>query len=307
MGVKNLYILIKSIAPEAIKEIEFKDIKNKTIAIDASIAVYQWSSVGIYRNIVNVDKKYINHIQGAFFRSVAMIIEGIKLVYVFDGPTIYIKKEEMKKRQKRDRISLPLDVFKEVKKLLKLMKIPTLTAPGESEAQCAYLTRHGAYAVGSEDMDILPFKGRAMIKNLNLQNSMEIINREDLLKKMRLTQKEFIDLCIIMGTDYSDKLPGVGPAKSYELIKKYKSIEGILENGNYNIPSNFNYENARKGFNNPAVNKSYRPKFEKVDGCDIKKIYDFLVMRHKLEHKRIINTLQKFAEYNGVEFEYVYK
>lgn len=46
----------------------------------------------------------------------------------------------------------------DAKKLVRLMGLPCVEAPGEAEAQCARLARAGkAYATLTEDMDALTF------------------------------------------------------------------------------------------------------------------------------------------------------
>jgi len=46
-----------------------------------------------------------------------------------------------------------------------------------------------------------------------------------------LGREAFTDLVIMLGGDFSGRLPGVSPEKAYELIKKYGTIENILEDG----------------------------------------------------------------------------
>ena len=43
-----------------------------------------------------------------------------------------------------------------------------------------------------------------------------------------LDSKSFLDFCVLMGTDASPRIPGVGPARAYKAIKQYGSIEAIL-------------------------------------------------------------------------------
>jgi len=44
------------------------------------------------------------------------------------------------------------------------------------------------------------------------------------------SQPQFIDLCILLGCDYCEKIPGIGPHKAIALIRKHKTIEEILKN-----------------------------------------------------------------------------
>ena len=59
-----------------------------------------------------------------------------------------------------------------------------------------------------------------------------------------------------MGCDYCDTIKGVGPKKAVEFVKKYKSIEEIvkhLDKSKYPLPDNWNYEGARKLFQEHEV------------------------------------------------------
>ena len=38
------------------------------------------------------------------------------------------------------------------------------------------------------------------------------------LFSFEFSQKEFVDLCILLGCDYADKIKGIGPKKAIELV-----------------------------------------------------------------------------------------
>ena len=40
----------------------------------------------------------------------------------------------------------------------------------------------------------------------------------DFLFSFELSQEEFVDLCILLGCDYVDKIKGIGPKKAIELV-----------------------------------------------------------------------------------------
>ncbi len=111
--------------------------------------------------------------------------------------------------------------------MLKLMGIPIVQAPGEAEAQCSYMNMNNKVdAVCTEDTDCLVFGTKVMIRDLNHKKEpMTEITRETMLEKLQLTEKEFVDMCILCGCDYASKIEGIGPVKAYKYIKQYGSIE----------------------------------------------------------------------------------
>jgi flap endonuclease-1 len=48
-----------------------------------------------------------------------------------------------------------------------------------------------------------------------------------------LDSKSFLDFCILMGTDASPRIPGIGPARAYKVIMQYGSIESIIAQDKY--------------------------------------------------------------------------
>lgn len=79
-----------------------------------------------------------------------------------------------------------------------------------------------------------------------------------------MTQKEFIDLCILCGCDYTHSIGGMGPVTSYKLLKEHGTIEDVIEKvkevnedpdkkKKYTIPDKFLYKESRELFINPDV------------------------------------------------------
>lgn len=215
-----------------------------------------------------------------------MVDNGIKPVYVFDGKPPQMKAGELEKRkEKRDEAQAALDKAKEegdmeevdkqnrrlvkvtkdhvneVKVLLKHMGIPYVDAPCEAEAQCAELVKAGkVYAAGTEDMDALTFGTNILLRHLTFSEARKMPIKEfhvaNVLEGFELDHDQFVDLCILLGCDYVDKIRGIGPKKAIELIRKHKSIEAILENidtKKYPPPENWMFTEARRLFKTPDV------------------------------------------------------
>ncbi|TDG41537.1 hypothetical protein AWZ03_012043 [Drosophila navojoa] len=288
MGILGLSKLIADLAPLAIRESEIKNFFGRKVAIDASMCLYQFliavRSEGAQLATVNGDPT--SHLMGMFYRTIRLLDNGIKPVYVFDGKPPDLKAGELAKRaERREEAEKALKVAtdagdeaeiekfnrrlvrvtkehsNEAKELLKLMGVPYVDAPCEAEAQCAALVKAGkVYATATEDMDALTFGSCKLLRYLTYSEARKMPVKEfsydKVLQGLELTSKEFIDLCILMGCDYCDSIKGIGPKRAIELIKTYRDIETILENidtSKYIVPENWNYKRARELFVEPEV------------------------------------------------------
>jgi len=288
MGILGLSKLIADIAPSAIKENEMKNFFGRKVAVDASMCMYQFL-VAVRQegaNLTDADGETTSHLMGMFYRTIRMVDNGIKPVYVFDGKPPEMKGGELAKRAERreaaqkslteaeekgnqediDKFSKRLvKVTKthvdECKQLLKLMGIPFVAAPCEAEAQCAALVRAGkVYGTATEDMDALTFGSTVLLRHMTFSEARKMPIKEFHLQRVLdeagLTQQEFIDLCILMGCDYCDSIRGIGPKRAIELIQKHRSIEGILaalDTKKYTVPENWPFVEARRLFVEPDV------------------------------------------------------
>lgn len=288
MGIKGLSQLIADLAPFAVKEGEIKNFFGRKVAIDASMCLYQFLIAvrAEGAQLTSVDGETTSHLMGTFYRTIRLLENGIKPVYVFDGKPPDLKSGELAKRaEKREEAQKALDkateagvaedidkfnrrlvkVTKqhsnEAKELLKLMGVPFVDAPCEAEAQCAALVKGGkVYATATEDMDALTFGSNILLRHLTFSEARKMpvqeFNYDKILQGLELNRDEFIDLCILLGCDYCDSIRGIGPKKAIELINKYRSIEKILENldtKKYIVPENWNYQQARLLFKEPEV------------------------------------------------------
>ncbi|CAB4067207.1 FEN1 [Lepeophtheirus salmonis] len=278
MGILGLSKLIADVSPEAVKENEIKNYFGRKVAIDASMSLYQFLIAvrGDGGNqLTNADgETTTSHLMGTFYRTIRMIENGIKPVYVFDGKPPNLKSGELEKTARR-LVKVSSVHVEEAKTLLKLMGVPTVSAPCEAEAQCAELSKGGlVYGVGTEDMDSLTFGTTILLRHLTFSEARKMPIKEfhidKVLEGFGLTQEEFIDLCILLGCDYCDKIRGIGPKSAFKLMSEHKSIENLIKNldsKKYSIPENWMFAEARKLFVHPEVTpcSEINLKWEKPD------------------------------------------
>uniref|UniRef100_A0A3B5LP69 Zgc:110269 n=1 Tax=Xiphophorus couchianus TaxID=32473 RepID=A0A3B5LP69_9TELE len=232
-----------------------------------------------------VSYKDISPLTGLFFRTLTFLEHDIKPVFVFDGKPP-VEKTPVS-AQTKDSIEL-----------LKRMGVPVIQAPGDAEAQCARLVRDRVVdAVASEDMDTLPFGANVLIRQLNAKKDKVVeYSLPRLLEKLQITHEELVDLCILLGCDYCDKIPGLGPKKALTLIQKHRTIENVVLHINrqtYPVPLLWKYKEARKIFldetETPAPNVVWRE-------LDEEAVVDFLCHTKHVE-ERIRHRMKTFHEH----------
>lgn len=317
------------------KETGFSDLNGKVIAVDAFNAIYQFlSSIRQLDGTPLMDsrKRVTSHLSGLFYRNIALLSEGIKLVYVFDGEYDVLKgktreargearadaREKYEKardeedieamgKYARGFISLNEEMVVESKELLEAMGIAVVQAPGEGEMQCAQLVKDGeAYAVGSQDYDSLVVGGSRLIQNLTLARkrktvsgyvhiSPEVIEYEGLLNSLGIDSDQLICLAILVGTDFNPKgVKGIGPKKALALVREKKYPVEIFRDFEERL--DFDWKAVFEIFKKPNVLKNAKIKFPKLDPEKIRKI---LVDEHDFSADRVEKQLGKLKEAKG--------
>lgn len=146
-------------------------------------------------------------------------------------------------------VSITSADFEKTKKLFDILKVPYFQAPLEAETMCSDLCISGQVdAVISEDTDVLAYGSPIFLTKLNTKDDTCIeINYSNILELLELTSDQFLDLCIMCGTDYNKNIFRIGPEKAYKLIKEYESIDFISEKGNIDV-SILNHNRSRELF-----------------------------------------------------------
>lgn len=149
----------------------------------------------------------------------------------------------------------PLD-FEHLKNIMNIMGTPFYTAPAEAEKFCSKLCLDGVVdAVLSDDTDIIAYACPLSLSKLNtLTGICRCVNHDDLIIELDLTEEQFIEHCIMCGTDYNKNIPKIGSVTAYKMIKKYGTIDGIRDELKIDVSM----------LNHGVVRKLFR-EFEKYD------------------------------------------
>ncbi|OHS94785.1 XPG I-region family protein [Tritrichomonas foetus] len=333
MGVKNLMKWIEKHAPSAIKHMSVNQLVGRTVAIDASMQIYQFlvSVRHAGNQLVDAEGNPTSHLSGLLSRTIYFVQNGIKPVYVFDGKPPEMKSGELQKRAEKraeaekqlesaieqgnqeeiDRFSrrtvrLDQQHVDECKKLLTLMGIPWVQAPCEAEAQCAALCREKIVdATATEDMDALAHATPILVRHLTRKSkadddSVVQIEYKTILEESGLTREEFVDFCILCGCDYCDSIKNIGPKRAFEMIKDYHNIETVIKHLDTNknpLPEDFDYISARELFFHHEVDLSCKKFVTKKP--DVEGLKQFMIEEKGFNQARIENAIAKLNKAKG--------
>ncbi|KAL8181467.1 UNVERIFIED_CONTAM: hypothetical protein K2H54_002772 [Gekko kuhli] len=309
MGIAKLAELIKDEAPEAVSAVRLERYRDKVVALDASVAIYQFRTA--MPKIVNREGQNISPLQGLFYRTLHLLENGIKPVYVFDGRPPALKEPVLAKRaavagaRREETDSATGEIpqrflRRDSENLLTLLGVPYVQAPGEAEATCAALVKSGhATCTATEDLDALPFGSLLLLRHLNAKNGdLEEISLPVVLEKLKMTQEQFVDLCILLGCDYCGKIRGLGPKRALKLLQQHGNIERVLEHVNpqkHPAPTNWPLEEARRLFLQPEVAEPSQVELE-WNEPDEARLVQFLAHEKHMNESRVCQRMQRWRE-----------
>ena len=253
MGIQHLNRFMRNHCSQCIKQISLYELRKKKIAIDASIYMYRFEGEG-------------GLIEGMYQMVTLLLHYGVIPVFVFDGAPPPEKHEILKQRKEKkiaaeteynmvkrrldateddeDRSELhdelaalkkkfvrlrPQDIDR-VKNLLKLCGITYYDAEGEADVLCAKLAvKKRVWACMSEDMDMFVYGCPRVLRYLSLLNGSAVLyDTKAILEALRLSQKEFKEICIVSGTDYNLELH-----KSTNLYATFKHFSKFKKSNNH--------------------------------------------------------------------------
>ncbi|KAL2877678.1 DNA repair protein rad2 [Colletotrichum sp. CLE4] len=135
------------------------------------------------------------------------------------------------KKDRRDADEVTQVMVTECQALLRLFGIPYITAPMEAEAQCAELVRLGLVdGIVTDDSDCFLFGGTRIYKNMfNSNKFVECYLGSDLEKELSLSRDQLIAIAQLLGSDYTEGLPGVGPVTAVEILSEFPGKDGLAQ------------------------------------------------------------------------------
>jgi flap endonuclease-1 len=118
--------------------------------------------------------------------------------------------------------------YESLRQLFTEKNIPFVIGEGDAEKKCAALCLSGeADIVATEDYDVLVCGALRVLRNVS--KSPEEVHLQTILDSLQFTQQQFIEFCVLCGSDFTTYLPNVGPALAYKAIQSYGSIEQYFE------------------------------------------------------------------------------
>ncbi|KAI8100822.1 hypothetical protein M9434_005207 [Picochlorum sp. BPE23] len=122
-------------------------------------------------------------------------------------------------------------MFTECQELLQMFGIPYLVAPTEAEAQCAWLDANNLVdAVVTDDNDAFLFGAKKVYRHIFEESKyVEEYRMEDIERELGLSRDSLIYLGLLLGSDYTPGIAGVGVVNAVEIVSSFPGYDGLIE------------------------------------------------------------------------------
>ncbi|XP_043464302.1 DNA excision repair protein ERCC-5 [Leptopilina heterotoma] len=132
----------------------------------------------------------------------------------------------------RQAVNVTEQMSMEAQELLRLFGIPYIVAPMEAEAQCAFLEQINLTdGTITDDSDIWLFGAKCVYKNFFNNNKTVLQFRScDIQHHFKLARQQLIQIALLVGSDYTSGLKGVGPVTAMEILSTFPAEgENLLQ------------------------------------------------------------------------------
>ncbi|CAD8184137.1 unnamed protein product [Paramecium octaurelia] len=151
--------------------------------------------------------------------------------------------------------------FEDIRQLLALFGIPWILAPGEAEAQCAYLQQNGLVdCVITEDSDVFLFGATKVLKGFfESKNSLVYYDAQYIKEDLGLNRDQLIYLALFLGSDYTLGIKGVGIVNAMEIVEVFDNVEALKRFTSWASKADVLLENASSHYENiPEKERMYK-------------------------------------------------
>lgn len=282
------------------------------------------------RPLMNAEGQVTSHIAGLLYRTSNLVEAGIKPVFVFDGPPSELKRKTLEKRHeirtqaKKEMeaaidagdlekarmmgarsVSLSKEMIVEAQKAMHILGFPVIQGKQEGEAQAAQLVdKKLAYAVCTQDYDSLLFGTPTVIRNMAVTGKRKLPFRnayvnvepekmelEKVLYELKITREQLVWIGMLIGTDFNEKVPMVGPKKALKAVQDKKSFKDVLAGLKAEV--DYDPEEVENLFMHPVVNKIDEIPKGKLDR---EKAIEYYCEHHGFDLTRVTNALNKIEK-----------
>jgi len=230
MGIPNLNRYLQTNCAQSIQRVKLSDLSGKRIVIDVSIYLYRFEADDAL-------------LENMYLMLAILGNYNITPIFIFDGKAPPEKKELLIKRKeareqaqeeydsfkheldaasdtdankkqelvakmeklKPQMVKITADKIRTVKRLIAAFGEMYCDALGEADEMCARLVLSGnAWACLSEDMDLFVYGTTRVLRYFSLiAHTAVLYNTNEIFGELKMTQKEFREVCVLSGTDYS--------------------------------------------------------------------------------------------------------
>lgn len=144
-----------------------------------------------------------------------------------------------------------------LQEMLVLFGIPFVDAPSEAEAECAsLLERQLVDGIVTDDSDVFLFGGSRIYRNMfNEAKYVECYLLSDLEREIGLDRSKLVRLAYLLGSDYTEGLPGVGVVAGRELLEEFPGDDGLIKFRQW-------WDKVQKGIDTPEdTNTTWKKRF----------------------------------------------
>lgn len=173
----------------------------------------------------------------------------------------HLNKQKRKEMGNADDITDQM--VQDIQELLKMFGIPYVVSPMEAEAQCATLETLGLIdGTVTDDSDVFLFGASRVFKNMfNQHRFVECYMSQDIEREMSLSRKKLIQLAFLLGSDYTEGIPGVGPVAAMEILAEFDKSNS--EEANEEEALQLPLERFKDWYNSGIDETSFQKKFVK--------------------------------------------